>query len=235
VLVHVPAWGRARPAAETRLWLLDAEEHAGIERAVVLSAADVYRIQASEPTLIDEDHPLELSANAPPALRERVESDVIACARFGVSRLPIAVLRCAELLAPGSGGQLFDYLGSRVCFRPLGYDPMLNVLSLPDVAEAVRLAALSREPGVFNVPGADTLPLSELIHAVGRLGVAVPGPALGPLYGLRAAATAFRFRYAPERRLFHYGAILDGGRAERALGYTPRHRIALGALFSGRR
>lgn len=194
-------------------------------RFVLLSSADVYRVETDEPTLIDEDHPLELSQRAPAAIRERVEADLVACARMGVSRLSIAVLRCADILAPGSLGQLHDYLSSKVCLRPLGYDPMLNVLSLPDAANAVRLAALSHEPGVFNVQGLDSLPLSGLIHRAGRIGLPLPGPLLSPLYSLRAAATAFRFRYAPDRQRFHYGALLDGRKACRTLGYVPAHAV----------
>jgi len=241
VLIHVPSHpgtrDRARSeiapiVAATQLLLTTAEEHPRIERVVMVSSADVYRIDSSEPTLIDEDHPLELGASAVPAVRERVETDLVACARIGVSRLQVAVLRCAEILAPGTRGQLFDYLSSRLCLRPLGYDPMLNVLSLADAAEAIRLAAASSKHGVFNVPGADTLPLSDLIHGVGRLGLAVPGPLLSSLYALRAATTAFRFRYAAERKLFHYGAILDGRKARRVLGYEPAHPLDLPALFS---
>jgi UDP-glucose 4-epimerase len=243
VLVHVPSPVVARDrrpddvspmVATTQLLLLAAEQHPHIARVVMLSSADVYRIESSEPMLIDEDHPLELSPKAAAAVRERVEADLVACARIGVSRLHVAVLRCSEILAPGVGGKLLDYLSSRVCLRPLGFDPMLNVLSLDDATAAVRLAAASSEPGVFNVPGADTLPLSELIHETGRLDVPVPGPALSSLYALRAVVTPFRFHYEPQRKLFHLGAILDGRRAQCVLGYSPAHRIDLRGLFRPR-
>ena len=40
--------------------------------------------------------------------------------------LDILVLRMAEVLAPGTGSQMYDYLQSKICFRPIGFDPMLN-------------------------------------------------------------------------------------------------------------
>jgi UDP-glucose 4-epimerase len=234
-LVHVPyvppapvrpdGHAIAESVRSTELLLRIAEEHPRISRFVLVSSAAVYRVDTHEPTLIAEDHPLELAKDAAPALRERVETDLVVASRIGASRLTIAVLRCAEILAGGCGGQLHDYLGSRVCLRPLGYDPMINVLSLDDAANAVRLCALARESGVFNVPGFDTLPLSELIHKCGRIGVPLPGPALSPLYALRARATAFRFRYAPERQRFHFGAVLDGRKARDALGYLPARPV----------
>jgi UDP-glucose 4-epimerase len=221
---------RDAPAAlveATRRLLLTAEEHPNVERFVMLGSADVYRIDSSEPILIDEDHPLELSPDAPASLRERVEADLVASARIGVSRVHVAVLRCSPILAPDGHGQLQDYLSSRVCLRPLGFDPMLNVLSIEDAVAAVTAAAHSTARGVFNVPGFDSLPLSELIHETGRVGLALPGPALLPLYGLRALTTGFRFRYALQRKLFHLGAVLDGRKAQHVLGYVPSQGVNL--------
>ncbi len=219
----------AQPASVTvaQQLLVIAEEQPRIERFVFVSSASVYRLDSDQPLLVDEDHPLELSAETPEVLRESVAADLVACARIGVSRLHIAVLRCAEMLGANARGPLQDYLGSRVCLRPLGFDPMLNVLAPEDAAEAVRLAVHCRARGVFNIPGRDSLPLSELIHAAGRLGLALPGPVLVPLYGLRRLTTAFGFRYRPERRRFHFGAILDGRRAKAELGYEPSHHIVL--------
>ena len=121
-----------------------------------------------------------------------------------------------------------------MCLRPLGYDPMVNVLSLPDVARAVQLAAASDATGIFNIPGRDTLPLSELVHRTRRLGVGLPGPLLAPLYALRARLTAGRFRYALDESRFHYGAVLDGRKAALAFGYTPQYGVSLETLFATR-
>jgi UDP-glucose 4-epimerase len=127
---------------------------------------------------------------------------------------------------------LHDYLSSRLCLRPLGYDPMLNLLSLRDAGEAVALAAFGDARGPFNVPGYDSLPLSELVHLCGRVGVPLPGPLLQPLYALRARAGVARYRYAADRRRMHYGRLLDGARAAAELGYEPRHPIAFARLFA---
>ena len=40
-------------------------------------------------------------------------------------------------LVAQSGSQLHDYLQSRVCLRPMGFDPMLNVLSVDDAVRAI--------------------------------------------------------------------------------------------------
>ncbi len=143
----------------------------------------------------------------------------------------MVVLRCAELFAPDCGSQLYDYIRSPVCFRPLGFDAMLNVLSVPDAARALHLAVRSDACGVFNIPGWDTLPLSQAIWMSGRADVAIPGFMLGPLYRWRARLRKTDFRYDLNRWRFHFSGLLDGDRARRVLGYVPEDGVSWGALI----
>ncbi len=229
--LHEGARGRGRRihaenVETTRELLRACEHHPTVQRFVYRSVADVYAIRSSEPNLLDEDAPLELDPVVPQWVRDRVEADLMVCARVGMSPLSIAVLRFAEILADGTGSQLHDYLRSRVCLRPLGFDPMINVLSLDDAIAAIRLALGARERGVYNVPGADTLPLSQLIARRRRVDVPVPGPLLAPLYALRTRAIGLEFRYDLNFRRFHFGGVLDGSRAAAELGYHPHVGIA---------
>jgi UDP-glucose 4-epimerase len=211
--------------ASTRELLDAAERHPTLRQFVFRSHADVYRIDPRRAILLDEQDPLDLSAHAPQRVRDRVEADVTVCTRMGLSPLTITVLRCAEILAPSMGSQFHDYLASRVCLRPLGFDPMLNLLTLEDAARALVLALRAPTNGIFNVPGADTLPLSRAITLWGKTGLAVPGPMLAPLYAVRASALGMEFRYDMNHRRFHFSAILDGRRARDVLGYRPERAL----------
>ncbi len=208
--------------------LLDlSERHPTIRRLVFKSSADIYQVQYDLPALITEDHPLNLATGAPQYIRDRVEADLTACARMGLSTLEIVVLRMAEILAPGTGSQLYDYLEAPVCFRPAGFDPMLNVLSMSDGVRALELAARAfGVQGAFNIAGADTLPLSCAIRSWGRPGLPVPGSALAVLYRLRRRLRGTAFSYGMNRRRFHYAAVLDDTRARRVLGYRATERVA---------
>ncbi len=182
------------------------ERHPTVRRLIIRSAAEVYQVQRDLPVLVGE-------------------ADLTACARMGLSPLQIVVLRMAEILAPGTGSQMFDYLGSAVCFRPAGFDPMTNVLTLEDAAAALQRSLHHNEQGVFNIPGADTLPLTACIRKWGRVGLPVPGDVISPLYRLRRRVTGHDFRYGMNRRRFHYSVVLDGSRAERVLSYIPCHPV----------
>lgn len=209
----------------TRALLELCERHPTIDRFVLKSYAEVYSVQHDLPVLIAEDHPLNLHPTAPQFVRDRVEADLHACVRMGLSDLQIVVLRCAESLAPGTGSQLFEYLEQPFCARPLGYDPMINVASLKDVVRALHLSVRAPRQGVFNVPGFDTLPLSVVIRKWGRIAVPLPGSWISPVYHLRQRLGLTEFRYGMNRRRFHYSGVLDGRRAREVLAYEPTHPI----------
>lgn len=211
---------------QTTRQLLDlAERHPTIKRFVFRSHVDVYRLRGDLPDLVREDHPVHLGDGAPQWIRDRVEADVTVCTRLGMSPLEIALLRVAECPMPRVGSQLFDYLQSSICFRPLGYDPMINLISPEDVVRSVCLAAASPAEGIFNIPGRETLPLSRAVSLARRRCVAIPGPLVGPIYRMRRAAMGTDFRYDMNRYRFHYNAVMDGARARQVLGYQPETAI----------
>jgi UDP-glucose 4-epimerase len=209
----------------TRLLVDLAERHETIERVIYQSSVEAYLIQPGRTTVLREDHPLDFSPHSIQAVRDRVESDLIMCTKMGVSPLTIQVLRCAEVMGYDTGSQLYDYLQSRVCYRPLGFDPMLNVLTVEDAARALCAAVAHNEQGVFNIAGYDTLPLSLAIAKWGRLDIPVPGPLLEPLYRWRTKYRGTQFRYDLNRRRFHFSTVLDGTRAREILGYVPENPI----------
>ena len=215
-----------RNVEATRRLLRACEETDGIRRFVYVSSAAVYAVRSTGSCLLDEDAALEFDPAAPQWIRDRVEADLTVCSHIGTSRVSIAVLRLAEVLSPAMGSQLWDYVQTRVCLRPLGFDPMINVISLEDAAHAIVTAASSIALGAFNVAGADTLPLSRLIARSGRRDIPVPGPLLAPLYRLRASTTGLEFRYDLNLRRFHFGNQVDDTRARNLLDYRPSHPIA---------
>ena len=201
------------------------ERHPTIKRLVLRSASAVYQVQRDLPILIGEDHPLNMAGQAPQWVRDRIEADLSACVRMGMSPLQIVVLRMAEVLAPGTGSQLYDYLQSPVCFQPAGFDPMINLMSNKDAVAALTAAIDGTDQGIFNIPGADTLPLSIAIQRWGRIGLPAIDSILTPLYRLRRRLTGHDFRYGMNRRWFIYSGVLDGQRAQEVLGYVPSHPI----------
>lgn len=209
----------------TRSILELSHRHPTIRRVVLKSYAEVYKVSVELPIMVTEDHPLNLDPRAPQYVRDRVEADLTACSQMGFLDAEVVVLRCAEALGPGTGSQLFSYLDAPLAIRPAGFDPMVNVATIADIVVAMELATHGSGEGVFNVPGFDTLPLTESIRKWGTLGVPAPGPMIRSLYRARHALSGGTFSYGINRRRMHYGLILDGNRAQDVLGYTPENPV----------
>ncbi len=227
---HRSAFSRGRRVHATNVEALRSildlsNRHPTIRRVVVRSFAVVYRVSHELPILVTEDHPLDLSPSAPQYVRDRVEADLTACARMGLTQAEIVVLRCAEALGPGTGSQLFDYLDGPFAARPAGFDPMVNVATVADTVNALEKATHGSGEGVFNIPGCDTLPLTEAMRKWGTTAVPLPGPLVQPLYNLRHMVTGSQFSYGLNRRRLHVGLVLDGSRARNVLSYTPSQPV----------
>jgi len=224
--VHVSGRKAHKLNVEALRAILDlTDRHPTIRRVIVKSYAAVYKVGLDLPVRVTENHPLDLSPGAAQYVRDRVEADLTACARMGLSRAEIVVLRCAEALAPGTGSQLYDLLKAPVVFRPFGFDPMVNVATMDDLVVALERATHGSGEGVFNIPGYDTLPLTEAIRKWGRPQVPAPGAVIQPLYELRHRLLGTDFSYGMNRRRMHYGLVLDGSRAREELGYVPCHPV----------
>ncbi len=209
----------------TRMMLNMAESHPHLERVVYRSFGDVYRVDSKQPAMIDEYHPLNLDPRTPQWIRDRVEADTMVSTRTGLSPLNITVLRFAPTLARNMGSQLYDFLDAPVCFTPLGFDPILNVIDLRDMVRAIDKALSNDVEGIFNIPGRDTLAMSEAIRRFGKREIGVPGAALSRLYRARARLVGGEFDYELNRGRFHWNGVLDGRRARLQLGFVPEHGI----------
>lgn len=206
----------------TRSLIILAEEYQ-VSHFIFRSWAEIYESHSFLPTIVTESHPIDLSSQGSQWLKDRVEADQILCAKMGLSKVKIKILRSSDCLASGCGSQIYSFLDSRLCFTPFGYDPMLNVVSPEDLAHSLFLALDYPNNGVFDIPGLDNIPLSEICYKAGKGYLAIPEPILGALSSVQRLWGDKNFDYKNHRKRFKYGAILSGERARKELGYQPKH------------
>src|SRR5207237_5555472 len=100
----------------------------------------------------------------------------------------------------------------------LGFDPMVQVIHEEDVVEALACALAPGVRGIFNITGPGEVPLSTVLHELGRRRLPVPHPVAAPLLGLlwRGRFTSFP---VPELDHIRYVCMVDGTRAARELAF----------------
>jgi UDP-glucose 4-epimerase len=191
-----------------------------IPKLVVLSSANVYGPQASNPQFFAEDAPLMGGQNFSD-IRDLVEVDMLAQSFFW--KLPeteTVILRPVHILGTVRNAPS-NFLRKNPVFTVMGFDPMAQVIHESDVVAAIQLGLRPGIRGIFNVAGSDPVPLSRLIKILGRQRVSVPYSVarmvLRRMWSLRL--TTFP---PPELDHIRYVCMVDDRRARHVLGFVPQ-------------
>jgi UDP-glucose 4-epimerase len=191
-----------------------------VPKLVVLSSANVYGPQPSNPQFLAEDAPL-LGGQNFSDIRDLVEVDMLAQSFFW--KLPeteTVILRPVHILGSVHNAPS-NFLRLDPVMTVMGFDPMTQVLHQSEVVRAIELALRPGVRGVFNVAGPEPVPLSHLVKILGRQRLSVPYSlarvVLRRLWSLRL--TTFP---PPELDHIRYVCMVDDARARSVLGLTPR-------------
>ncbi|MBK9518399.1 MAG: SDR family oxidoreductase [Anaeromyxobacter sp.] len=204
--------------------LLDLCVRHGVKKVVVLSSANVYGPLPDNSNFLTEETPL-MAADRNSDLRDLIEVDMYA--QSFVWRHPeieTVILRPVNIVGPTVRNAPANYLRLPRPVTVMGFDPMVQLIHEEDVARALVLALRPGVRGVYNVTGPGELPLSLILKELGRAPVPVPHfllrPALKRLF--RAGVISF-----PAGELDHlqYLCVVDGSRAAREMGWTPRYTL----------
>lgn len=225
-VMHDP---RARPA-ELYSWnitgttkLLEYCQAYRVPKVVLLSSANVYGPRPDNPQFLTEDAPL-LAAQRFPQMRDLVEIDhMVSTFLWRAQGTETVILRPVHIVGPVHNAPS-NYL--RIQRPPvlLGFDPMVQLIHVQDVAEAIVHALAPARRGIYNVVGPGEVPLSTVLKELGREPVAIPHPVAGPILSLAFRLGISSFPVA-ELDFIRYVCMVDGRRASAELGLRPRHGL----------
>jgi UDP-glucose 4-epimerase len=214
-------------AAEHHSWnvagftkLLEYVAQFSVPKLVVLSSANVYGPQPSNPQFLSEEAPL-LGGQNFSDIRDLIEVDMLAQSFFW--KLPeteTVILRPVHILGSVHNAPS-NFLRLNPVMTIMGFDPMAQVVSEADIVHAIDLALRPGIRGIFNIAGPEAVPLSRLIKILGRQRLSVPyslaSLVLRRLWSLRL--TTFP---VPELDHIRFVCMVDDRRARQVLGYSPR-------------
>jgi len=194
-----------------------------VPKLVLLSSAAVYGPRPDNPQFLREEAPL-LGGGKPGDVGELTGIDLLAQSFFWkhtsaetVILRPVHVLGCLDN-APSR------YLRLGLVPTVLGYDPMIQVVHVADVVEALERALLPGMRGIFNLAGPPPCSLSEALRLLGRTQVRLPHPLAR--FGIeRLFRWGITEHATPELDFLRYVCMVDDQRAREVLGYQPRHGL----------
>ena len=197
----------------------------GVKKVVVLSSANVYGPSPDNSNFLTEDAPL-MAASRFSGVRDLIEVDMLAHGFFWKHpHIQTVILRPVHIVGPTIKNAPSNYLRLRYPWVLAGFDPMVQLIHVEDVARAMVEAALRPEPkGVYNVVGPGEVPLSSIHGELGHSAVPVPHPVARPLLGL-----LFKYRLAnfppPELDHIQFLCNVDGSRWRKDVAWQPRYSM----------
>ncbi len=222
-VMHDP---RARPA-ELYSWnitgttkLLEYCQAYRVPKVVLLSSANVYGPRPDNPQFLTEDAPL-LAAQRFPQMRDLVEIDhLVSTFLWRAQGVETVILRPVHIVGPVHNAPS-NYL--RIERPPvlLGFDPMVQLIHVQDVAAAIALALTPGRRGIYNLVGPGEVPLSVVLGELGREPLAIPHPFARPILSLAFRLGMSSFPVA-ELDFIRYVCMVDGRRASAELGFRPQ-------------
>jgi UDP-glucose 4-epimerase len=195
-----------------------------VPKLVVLSSANVYGPQPSNPQFLTEEAPL-LGGQNFSDIRDLVEVDMLAQSFFW--KLPeteTVILRPVHILGTVHNAPS-NFLRLNPIVTVMGFDPMVQVVHQSDVVRAIELALMPGIRGIYNVAGPEPLPLSRYIKILGRQRIGVPY-SIARLVMRRMWSLRLTTFPAPELDHIRYICMVDDRRARQVLGFAPRMSLS---------
>lgn len=194
-----------------------------ISKLILLSTSAVYGPNPDNPQFIPEDHPL-YGADTYPQMREIVEVDMLAQSFYWRNPSCDTVILRPVNIVGNVNSPLMHYLLLKNPPVAMGFDPMIQMTHVKDVARAIEKTLEKPLKSIFNISGEGQLPLSRILSIVGKKPVQVLPQILKP-----SVTFAFKLKLTalPPGAVNHlkYPCMVDTSRATNILKFTPRYNI----------
>ena len=197
----------------------------GITKFIFKSSDVVYKLRPHNPVFLDENADLNFNPDADQWIKDRVDADMICRSYMDSPRADIVVLRISNIIGRNVPGQFNAYFDSRLIFKTLGFNPLINLIHMQDVVQALKLSIFKPVRGVFNIAGRDTAPISIFAEINRAITVPLPQSMLRPINWIQRKLGLTQYYYSVDADRQKYTCLLDTAKAEREMGFRPEGRV----------
>ncbi len=210
--------------------LLNAAAASKAHKLILASTTDVYGAFPENPNFLTEEHPAK-GGGLSPFLKDKVEVEE-QFLRFQKKhpKKIVTILRPATILGPTVNNFKTHFFQNPCIPIVMGFDPLVQFVQERDVIRAFIKAIEEDHPGIFNIVAEGVLPLTRVIHILGRVPIPVPTFLLYPAADILWYANIGAIP-ASHIHFLKYLCIADGTKAWHKLKFRPVYN-SLEALHS---
>lgn len=155
-------------------------EKFGVKKFIFLSSANLYGPSPRNSQLLKEESPLLAQAHSD-GPDDLVKTDLLVQSFFWkFPQLSLVILRPCHIVGPLENG-ISHYLRMNPALTLLGYNPMIQLIHLDDLLEALVLSLRHPLRGVFNIRGPGEIALKRFLEGVGKEYYSLPSLLIRPL------------------------------------------------------
>jgi len=174
-------------------------------RLIVLSSALIYGTGPGRPAWVTEDYIAPRQRTH--SIAQRWQELEMLALRHHSNTFAVTILRPVTIVP--SQAWLSRLLHRRFVLTLPGYDPNLQLLSLSDLAQAIRCVLSHRRPGIFNISPDRAVPMHTAIRIAGSDRIPVPRTLL------RLAKRSDTLEY------LRYSWTISNQKIKQELGFSP--------------
>jgi len=204
--------------------VLQASARTGVRHLLVTSSTTAYGFYADNPIPLTEKDPLRGNTDFTYAKNKREIEGIIREFAEAHPQVGVTVLRPCFVVGPNMNNPLSDHLKKPLVVLPKETMP-LQFVHETDLTRAILHCLPERIAGIFNIAGAGSLTVAELVAMMGNRPVWVPSRLLYPLnhiaWTLRLHGLT-RFP-SPALGLFRYSWVADPQKFTRQTGFEYRY------------
>ncbi|MDP2599603.1 MAG: NAD-dependent epimerase/dehydratase family protein [Deltaproteobacteria bacterium] len=202
--------------------LLNAAAAAPVHKLILASTTDVYGAFPDNPNFLTEEH-LARGTLLSPFLKDKVEVEeqFLKFQKKHPTKV-VTVLRPATILGPTVNNFKTHFFQNPLVPTAMGFDPLVQFVHESDVIRAFIKVLEKDHPGIFNVVAEGVIPLSRVIHILGKMPVPIPTVFLYPAADFLWYAN-IGVVPAEHIHFLKYLCIADGTKAWHKLKFKPVH------------
>ena len=204
--------------------VLEASASAGVRHLLVTSSATAYGFHPDNPVPLTESSPLRGNSDFTYARNKREIEALIGRFASRHPQMAITVLRPCFVVGPTMDNPLSKHLKKRLVVLPKENSP-LQFVHETDMMRVILHCLKNRLPGTFNIAGAGTITLADMVDMMGNRPAWVPCRLLYPLNHLAWTLRLHFITCFPSAALglFRYSWVASPQRFIEQSGFSYRY------------
>jgi len=197
---------------------------AGVARLLYTSSTTAYGFHADNPNPLLEESPLRGNEDFTYSKNKKEIEAIFKTFIQDNPKMAITILRPCFVVGPGFNNPLATHLKKRMVLCPVPSAPMQFVHE-DDLIRAMVMCLEKQVTGIYNVAGAGTLTLAEMVRILGNFRLPLPMAVMAPLNNV---AWALRMKWltefpSPALNLMRYAWIASPEKLIRETGFAYRY------------